>query len=83
MKVWTIAALAALTMAAPAMAQTWTSNRLGNTTFFNGTDAKGNTWTGTENRLGDTTFTNFTGPNGQTTTCTTNRLGSTVFTNCN
>ena len=78
-----IAAAALLTLAAtPAMAQNWTSNRMGPFTFHNGTDSDGNQWSGTSQQLGQFRYDSFTGPNGRTQNCQTSQLGEMAFTNC-
>ena len=75
---------AVIAIATPAMAQTsWNSNRLGGTTYYNGTDSQGGMWNGTSNQIGGTRYDNFHGPNGQMTNCTTTHIGSTAYTNCN
>ena len=78
MKTLAFAALAMGSIAAPAMAQSWTSNRVGPFTYYN----SDNGWTGTSNTIGPFTYHNFTGPNGQTTNCTTNTVGQFTYTNC-
>jgi hypothetical protein len=75
-------ALAALALAAPAMAQSWTTNHFGNTTTMYGTDRNGGSWYGTRQHFGNMTTTNIYGPNGQSKTCTSTRFGSMRTTNC-
>jgi len=75
-----LALAAALLLAAtPAFAQNWTSNQVGDSTFYRNNDG----WRGTSNQVGDSTFSSFHGPDGQTRRCTSNRIGDSVFTNCN
>jgi hypothetical protein len=74
-----LAALAALTLATPAMAQNWTQNQVGSYTYYNGS----NGWSGTSNQVGSYRYYNFHGPNGQSTNCTQNQVGSYTYTNCN
>ena len=66
----------------PAMAQGWTSNRIGPFTYHNGTDSNGGQWSGTSQQLGQFRYDNFTGPNGETQNCTTNQIGQFAYTNC-
>ena len=80
--IWLMIALAALTIAAPAMAQTWTTTRFGNTTMTYGTDRHGGTWYGTRQHFGNMTTSTIYGPNGRTRTCNSVRFGWTRTTNC-
>lgn len=79
-------AAAALALAAttPAMAQVnWTSDRMGSTTYHNGTDRRGGQWHGTTDYMGGTRYDNITGPGGRVTHCTTDTMGGTAYTSCN
>jgi hypothetical protein len=62
-----------------AQAQNWTTNRIGNSTYYNGS----NGWNGYSNSIGNTQYDHFNGPNGQSTNCYSNTIGSTVYTHCN
>jgi hypothetical protein len=81
MKTLIALAFAAATLTA-ANAQTWTQNRIGGTTFLNGTTPNGQPVTGTSNWLGQTRFDNYQTPQGSVQ-CTTNYIGQTAFTHCN
>jgi hypothetical protein len=74
-------AFAAATLTA-ANAQTWTQNRVGGTTFLNGTTSDGQPITGTSNQVGQFRYDNLQTPQGPVN-CTTTYIGQTAFTNCN
>lgn len=76
------AAVAAIMCAAPAMAQNWTAQRYGGTTYYNGYTPDGGSWNGNSQRSGDTTFSHFYGSDGSMSHCTSTQTGGTVFTNC-
>jgi hypothetical protein len=64
-----------------AKADSWSSQRIGNTTFHNGYDADGGSYMGTTQRIGGSTFHNGTDSYGNSykTTCTT--IGNSTFCN--
>ena len=89
-----IASLFSSALAAPALAQDWTSTQVGGFTFHNSTEGVSGTSTqigdftfhdfsnglsGTSTQIGDFGFHNFS--NG--TSCTTTNIGIFSFTNCN
>lgn len=78
----TLAAVALLSLAAPAMAQNFTSYEMGGYRYHNGTDSNGGSWNGTSYRMGDHTYTNWSGPNGQTRSCSSYQMGGYTYTNC-
>lgn len=54
--------------------------RIGNTTFLNGSNAAtGSTWNQTSQTIGNTTFHNGTAANGNTWSGTSQRIGNTTF----
>lgn len=71
-------AAALLLAAAPAFAQNWTTDQIGRSTYYNGS----NGWHGTSDQIGNSTYSTFTGPNGQMRNCTSDRIGSSVYTSC-
>lgn len=79
----TLGLIVILLWASLAHAQTWSQYRLGGTTYMQGTDQNGGSWTGQQYRLGGTTYGSFTGPNGESRNCSSYRLGSTTYTDCN
>lgn len=83
MRMTIIALGAALLLSTAAQAQTWNSQNFGDQTFYNGTSANGDSWTGTAQSFGNFTTSTFVGSQGQTQNCTSVRLGSIVTTSCN
>ncbi len=59
----------------------YTVQRLGNTTLLNGTAANGNTWSQTSQSMGNTTFHNGTAANGNSWNGTTQSIGNRQFYN--
>lgn len=61
----------------PGTGNNWsqTSNRVGNTTFHNGTAANGQSWSGTTQSIGGTTFHNGVDSRGRSYTKTCNAYG--------
>ena len=64
-----------LSLSAPAIAQQYTTNRIGNYGYVNGPDG----YQGMESRVGNYQYYNDNAGNH----CTTNQIGQTVYTNCN
>lgn len=71
----------ALTGGAACAQDSYTQQRLGGFTFYNG-QLNGQPLSGSSTRLGDTEFSTFQN-GGRTTSCTSTNIGGTVFTNCN
>lgn len=72
---------AALTVAAPALADSVTSRRLGNTTYYSGKTSDGRSVTGSSRSLGNTQYSDWN-VGGERSRCTTRRLGSQTRTEC-
>ena len=66
--------IALLTLSVPSMAQSYTSQRIGNQVYTNGPDG----YNATSNTVGNQTYTN----DNQGHNCTTNQVGNQVYTHC-
>ena len=74
----TIATVGALT-AANAQAQSWSSQSIGNSTYYNGTTSTGGSWSGSSQRIGNSTYYSGTDSYGNSFSGSCQRIGSSTY----